>query len=126
MELNFEKQDGLVTAVIQDATTARVLMVGYMNPEAFRLTVDTGVVTLFSRTRQRLWVKGESSGHKLMVKRIEVDCDADALLVQVDPIGPGVCHEGYVSCFFRTVQDEEWRVTEAQTYDPKAVYGGSK
>lgn len=126
MELNFEKQDGLVTAVIQDATTARVLMVGYMNPEAFRLTVDTGVVTLFSRTRQRLWVKGESSGHKLMVKRIDVDCDADALLVQVDPIGPGVCHEGYVSCFFRTVQDEEWRVTEAQTYDPKAVYGGSK
>ncbi|MCO5295515.1 MAG: phosphoribosyl-AMP cyclohydrolase [Fimbriimonadaceae bacterium] len=126
MDLNFEKQDGLVAAVIQDAATSRVLMVGYMNPEAFRLTTETGCVTLFSRTRQKLWTKGESSGHKLLVKRIEVDCDADTVLVQVDPVGPGVCHEGYASCFFRTWENGSWVVSEERTYDPQAVYGGSK
>ncbi len=126
MKLNFEKQNGLVTAVIQDATTARVLMVGYMSPEAFRLTAETGFVTLFSRTRQRLWLKGETSGHKLVVKRIEVDCDADAVLVQVEPIGPGVCHEGYASCFFRCVAGGEFVVDEPRTYDPEVVYGGGR
>lgn len=124
MELNFEKMDGLLPAVIQEAETGRVLMVGYMNPEAFRRTVETGVVTFYSRSRRQLWTKGESSGHRLLVQKIQVDCDADALLIQVVALGPGVCHEGYKSCFFRTWKEGDWVVSEERTYDPKAVYGG--
>ena len=101
MNLDFQKSDGLVTPVIQDYTSGRVLMVGYMNEEAFRLTVETGFATFYSRSRQKLWLKGESSGHRLVVKEISTDCDRDALLVRVEAQGPGVCHEGYNSCFFR-------------------------
>jgi phosphoribosyl-AMP cyclohydrolase len=126
MNLDFAKSDGLITAVIQDHATGRVLMVGYMNEEAFRMTVDTGFATFYSRSRKKLWLKGESSGHRLVVKSISTDCDLDAVLVQVEAQGPGVCHEGYQSCFFRTLEDREWKVTEEQTYDPKAVYGGKK
>ena len=123
--INFEKQGGLVAAVIQDADSQRVLMVGYMNAEAFARTTETGFVTLFSRTRQKLWTKGESSGHKLAVRRMQLDCDADAVLVQAEPVGPGVCHAGYASCFFRTWQDGKWVVTEERVYDPEKVYGGA-
>jgi phosphoribosyl-AMP cyclohydrolase len=126
MNLDFAKSDGLVTAVIQDHVSGRVLMVGYMNEEAFRMTVDTGFATFYSRSRKKLWLKGESSGHRLVVKSIQTDCDVDAVLVQVDAQGPGVCHEGYQSCFFRTLENGEWKVTEKQTYDPNAVYGGKK
>ena len=125
MNLDFQKSDGLITAVIQDFASGRVLMVGYMNEEAFRATVKTGFVTFYSRSRQKLWLKGESSGHRLVVKEISTDCDADALLVKVDSLGPGVCHEGYESCFFRRLEDDgQWKVTEERTYDPHAVYGG--
>lgn len=122
MDLDFKKSDGLVTAVIQDYKSGRILMVGYMNEESFRLTVERGYAIFWSRSRQKLWLKGESSGHKLMVKSIQTDCDKDAVLVQVEAIGPGVCHEGYESCFFRTLEEGEWKVTEKQTYDPAAVY----
>ena len=122
MDLDFKKSDGLVTAVIQHYETKRILMVGYMNEESFRLTVERGYAIFFSRSRQTPWLKGETSGHKLLVKSIETDCDRDAVLVQVDPVGPGVCHEGYESCFFRTLTDGEWQVSETPTYDPKAVY----
>ena len=122
--LDFQKSDGLVTAVIQDHATGRVLMVGYMNEEAFRLTVETGFATFWSRSRRKLWLKGESSGHRLIVKQISTDCDRDAVLVQVEAQGPGVCHEGYESCFFRSLSDGEFQVTDPQTYDPNAVYGG--
>jgi phosphoribosyl-AMP cyclohydrolase len=125
MNLDFQKSDGLITAIIQDFASGRVLMVGYMNEEAFRATVKTGFVTFYSRSRQKLWLKGESSGHRLVVKEISTDCDADALLVKVDSLGPGVCHEGYESCFFRRLEDDgQWKVTEERTYDPHAVYGG--
>ena len=124
MNLNFEKAGGLVTAVIQDHASGRVLMVGYMNEEAFRRTVETGFATFFSRSRNKLWLKGESSGHKLVVKAIATDCDQDALLVQVEALGPGVCHEGYESCFFRRLEDGDWKVADARAYDPAAVYGG--
>lgn len=123
MNLDFQKSDGLVTAVIQDYTSGRVLMVGYMNEEAFRLTVETGFATFYSRSRQKLWLKGESSGHRLVVKEISTDCDRDALLVRVEAQGPGVCHEGYNSCFFRRLENGEWQVSEERTYDPNAVYG---
>jgi phosphoribosyl-AMP cyclohydrolase len=122
MDLDFQKTDGLITAVIQDHKTGRVLMVGYMNEESFRLTVERGYAIFWSRSRKKLWLKGESSGHKLLVKSIQTDCDKDAVLVQVEAVGPGVCHEGYESCFFRTLEEGEWKVTETQTYDPGAVY----
>jgi len=124
MDLDFKKMDGLITAVIQDNTTGRVLMVGYMNEEAFRKTVETGFATFFSRSRNKLWLKGESSGHRLVVKDIATDCDSDALLVKVDAVGPGVCHNGYQSCFYRSLQDGRWTETENPTFDPSAVYGG--
>jgi phosphoribosyl-AMP cyclohydrolase len=122
MNLDFSKLDGLIPAVIQDEKSGRVLMVGFMNEESFRMTVETGYATFYSRSRNKLWLKGESSGHKLVVKSIQTDCDRDCVLVAVEALGPGVCHEGYESCFFRTLDGGEWKVTEAQTYDPKKVY----
>jgi phosphoribosyl-AMP cyclohydrolase len=124
--LDFDKQDGLIAAVVQDAKTRRVLMVGYMNREAFEKTIASGHVTFFSRSRQTLWTKGESSGHYLMLKSISTDCDGDALLVDAEPMGPGVCHEGYESCFFRTFEQGAWQVSEEKMYDPDVVYGAKK
>jgi phosphoribosyl-AMP cyclohydrolase len=124
MDLDFEKAGGLIPAVIQETATKRVLMVGYMSREAFEKTVRTGSVTFYSRSRKQLWTKGETSGHRLLVKNIQVDCDGDALLIEVEALGPGVCHEGFHSCFFRSWRDGDWVVTEERTYDPKSVYGG--
>ena len=126
MNLDFAKSDGLVTAVIQDYTSGRVLMVGFMNEEAFRKTVETGFATFYSRSRRKLWLKGESSGHRLLVKEISTDCDQDAVLVKVDAQGPGVCHEGYESCFFRRLEEGRWNIADTPTYDPDAVYGGKQ
>jgi phosphoribosyl-AMP cyclohydrolase len=123
MDLDFSKLNGLLTAVIQDHQTGRVLMVGFMNDESFRKTVETGFVTFFSRSRNKLWMKGETSGHRLVVKEISTDCDRDALLVKVEALGPGVCHEGYESCFFRRLDDGQWKEFEARAYDPAGVYG---
>lgn len=124
MTLDFSKFDGLLPAVIQDHATGRVLMVAFMNDEAFRATVDTGFATFYSRSRNKIWMKGETSGHRLAVKDIATDCDADTLLLQVEAVGPGVCHEGYASCFFRQLSSGEWRESESRTYDPTLVYGG--
>jgi phosphoribosyl-AMP cyclohydrolase len=126
MDLDFSKLDGLLPAVIQDHATGRVLMVGFMNEESFRKTVETGFATFYSRSRQKLWLKGESSGHRLVVKEISTDCDQDAVLVKVEPLGPGVCHNGYESCFYRRFENGSWTESEPRTYDPVAVYGGSK
>ena len=126
MELDFSKLNGLVAAVVQDVSSGRVLMVGYMNQAAFEKTVETGSVTFYSRSRDRLWTKGETSGHRLLVKEISTDCDRDALLIQVQSLGPGVCHEGYQSCFFRRLDQGRWQVSEARAYDPEAVYGGKQ
>jgi phosphoribosyl-AMP cyclohydrolase len=125
MNLDFEKAGGLVTAVIQDHATGRVLMVGYMNDEAFRKTVETGFATFYSRSRQKLWLKGETSGHRLVVKSIATDCDQDAVLVEVEALGPGVCHEGYESCFFRKLDQGDWKISDTRAYDPAAVYGSN-
>ncbi len=122
MNLDFTKLDGLVTAVIQDHATGQVLMVGFMNEEAWRKTVETGFATFYSRSRKKLWLKGESSGHRLVVKEIATDCDQDAVLLKVEAIGPGVCHEGYQSCFFRKLDDREWKTSDTKSYDPEAVY----
>ncbi len=122
MNLDFKKLDGLVATVVQDEKTGRVLMVGFMNEESWKKTVETGFVTFFSRSRNKLWMKGETSGHRLVVKEISTDCDFDAVLIKVDAQGSGVCHEGYESCFFRQLDGKEWKVTEERTYDPNAVY----
>ena len=124
--LDFDKAEGLITAVIQDAANGRVLMVGYMNREAFEKTVTSGHVTFFSRSRQKLWTKGESSGHFLHLKSIQTDCDGDALLVLAEVTEPGVCHNGYNSCFYRTLENGEWAETEQKVYDPSTVYGAKK
>jgi len=124
MELDYSKLDGLVSAVVQDAASGRVLMVGYMNREAFEKTVATGHVTFFSRTRHKLWTKGETSGHTLVVREISTDCDQDAILIRADALGPGVCHNGYQSCFYRSLENGQWREKEGRAFDPAAVYGG--
>src|SRR5438874_4384362 len=123
MNLDFGKLGGLVTAVIQDHASGRVLMVGFMNEEAFRKAVETGFATFYSRSRNKLWLKGETSGHKLVVKEISTDCDRDAVLLKVEALGPGVCHEGYESCFFRQLDGDDWKITEKRAYDPSSVYG---
>ncbi|GIV02737.1 MAG: phosphoribosyl-AMP cyclohydrolase [Fimbriimonadales bacterium] len=97
--------NGLIPAVIQDAENGEVLMVAYMNAESLRRTMESGFCTYWSRSRQQYWVKGETSGHLQKVKRISVDCDKDALLIQVEQVGVA-CHEGYRSCFFRDLTDE--------------------
>ena len=100
--LDFDKQGGLVPAIVQDHRTKEVLMVGFMNPEAWEKTVRTGMVTFWSRTRQTLWTKGETSGNFLRVQRLWIDCDQDTVLVEADPKGP-TCHTGARSCFFEEV-----------------------
>ena len=105
MELNFDKLDGLIPAVVQDDTSDEVLMVGFMNEEALRLTVESGFATFFSRTRNTLWMKGETSGNRLQVIRMLTDCDVDTVLVRVKRLGDGnVCHTGARSCFFREME----------------------
>jgi phosphoribosyl-AMP cyclohydrolase len=104
--MDFQKFYGLVPAVIQDADTGEVLMVGFMNDTALAKTRETGFATFFSRTRQKLWTKGETSGNKLAVQQILVDCDADTVLVKVKRLGDGnVCHTGERTCFFRPLED---------------------
>ena len=99
-EIDFEKMDGLVAGIVQDARTGEVLMLGFLNPESYDKTLETGFVTFWSRTRQKLWMKGETSGNRLRVVAAATDCDNDALLFRVEVEGDGlVCHEGTVSCF---------------------------
>lgn len=124
MELAFEKLDGLIPGIVQDHRTGEVLMLGYLNQEALAATQKTGEVHFYSRSRQNLWKKGETSGHVLRVKEVRVDCDADALLFLVQPVGPGVCHEGYRSCFFRQLErDGNTSLIAARAFIPEKVYG---
>lgn len=124
MDLDFSKLGGLLPAIIQDAGTGDVLMLGFMNQEAYAATQASGEVTFFSRSRNKLWRKGEQSGHVLRVREMRVDCDVDALLIRVEAVGPGVCHEGYRSCFFRQLSSNgEVQVVEERRFDPSAVYG---
>lgn len=121
--LNFDKAGGLVSAIAQDADTGEVLMIAWMNPEAFEETVRTRRAVYFSRSRNRLWRKGEESGHVQEVKGIYIDCDADAVLLKVKQIGGAACHEGYKSCFFRELSEGELRSVGERVFDPAAVYG---
>jgi len=124
VELAFEKLSGLIPGVVQDHQTGEVLMLGYLNSEALEQTQRTGEVHFFSRSRNRLWKKGETSGHVLRVREVRVDCDADALLFLVEPLGPGVCHEGYRSCFFRSLESNGQPVVVTErVFSPADIYG---
>jgi phosphoribosyl-AMP cyclohydrolase len=101
-------------------------MVGFMNEEAFQYTVNTGLATFFSRSRNKLWVKGETSGHTIRVKEIRTDCDQDCVVILAEALGPGVCHEGYQSCFFRTLKEGTWELNAERKFDPAEVYGGKQ
>jgi phosphoribosyl-AMP cyclohydrolase len=121
--IDFDKSGGLVPAIAQDAETGEVLMLAWMNREAFAETMRTGRAVYFSRSRGRLWRKGEESGHVQEVRGIYIDCDADTVLLKVKQIGGAACHEGYKSCFFRQVADGKLAVVSERIFDPKQVYG---
>ena len=120
---DFSKSGGLITAVAQDAKSGEVLMVAYMNREAFEETLATNRVVYYSRSRNRLWRKGEESGNVQQLREIFIDCDADAVLLKVEQIGGAACHEGYRSCFFRKVESAGLQVVGQRVFDPKEVYG---
>lgn len=125
MELNFSKLGGLVPAIVQEAATGEVLMLGFMNAEALAETMRSGEATFFSRSRGRLWRKGERSGHRLRVLELRVDCDADSVLLEVELVGPGVCHAGYRSCFYRRLNaGAGFEPVTAPVFDPQQVYPG--
>lgn len=119
---DFSKGDGLLPAIAQDAATGEVLMLAYMNAESYAETLATGRAVYFSRSRNKLWRKGEESGHVQIVKGIYLDCDTDTILLKVDQIGGAACHEGYKSCFFRQVTPEGLKVVAEKVFDPNSVY----
>jgi phosphoribosyl-AMP cyclohydrolase len=120
--LDFSKSNGLLPAIAQDAATGQVLMLAWMNQEAYDETVRTGRAVYYSRSRGKLWRKGEESGHVQEVREIYIDCDADTILLKVHQIGGAACHEGYASCFFRKVQGDQLKTVGERVFDPKAVY----
>jgi phosphoribosyl-AMP cyclohydrolase len=121
--LDFAKSGGLVTAIAQDHETGEVLMVGHMNEESFRQTLERGEVVYWSRSRNQLWHKGESSGNTQVVKSLSIDCDGDAVLLRVEQRGGAACHTGKRSCFFRQIEDGRWVDVGEQVFDPGEVYG---
>ncbi|MBP7341932.1 MAG: phosphoribosyl-AMP cyclohydrolase [Smithellaceae bacterium] len=122
IEPNFKKTDGLVPAIVQDAETKEVLMLAYMNKESWEATLQSGKATFWSRSRQKLWLKGESSGHVQMVKNIFIDCDEDTVLLQVEQLGGAACHTGYRSCFYRKLEGGDVVIVGEKVFDPKEVY----
>ncbi len=122
MRLDFSKLDGLLPAVVTDAGSRRVLMLGFLNEQAWAASLESGYVTFWSRSRARLWTKGETSGHRLQIREIRTDCDFDAVEFRVTAIGPGVCHEGFESCFSWRWEADAWRRVEAPAFDPSKVY----
>jgi phosphoribosyl-AMP cyclohydrolase len=123
MEFKFE--DGLIPAIIQERSSGKVLMLGYMNAEALEQTLTSGSVTFFSRSRQKLWTKGETSGHRLRVSEVRVDCDQDAVLIEAELDGPGCCHLGYKSCFFRKLSATGEEIILKREFNPATVYKSS-
>ena len=120
--IDFAKGGGLVPVVVQDDGSGAVLMLAYMNREAYERTVASGYACYWSRSRQALWVKGETSGNRQEVRAIHVDCDGDTLLLRVVQHGGAACHEGYPSCFFRRRSGEAWEIIEQRVVDPATLY----
>lgn len=120
--IDFDKSDGLVPAIAQDIDTGEVLMLAWMNREAYQETLRTGRACYYSRSRKRLWRKGEESGHVQEVREIRIDCDGDTILLKVHQVGGAACHEGYSSCFFRRVEGDRVEVVGERVFDPQQVY----
>jgi phosphoribosyl-AMP cyclohydrolase len=118
----FDKLGGLLPAIVQDSATGAVLMLAFMNEEAWDLTLKTREAHYFSRSRQTIWHKGDTSGHVQRVKEILLDCDADTVLLKVEQVGGAACHEGYASCFFRRLDQDGWQVVGTPVFDPREVY----
>ncbi len=126
-KLHFSKsENGLLPAIVQDYETGEVLMLAYINNQAWEKTRDTGKAHFWSRSRQKLWLKGESSGHIQVVKEILVDCDEDTVVFRVEQLGGAACHKGYRSCFFRKVDGDDFTVMSKKVFDPEKVYGKGK
>jgi phosphoribosyl-AMP cyclohydrolase len=119
---NFAKGDGLVPAIVQDAETKEVLMLAYMNSQSWEATLTTGKATYWSRSRQSLWMKGESSGNVQLVKNIFIDCDDDTILLQVEQLGGAACHTGHKSCFYRKLDGGDFIVVGEKIFNPEEVY----
>jgi phosphoribosyl-AMP cyclohydrolase len=126
MTIDFDKSGGLIPAIAQDAESGDVLMMAWMNREAYEETLRTRRACYFSRSRGRLWRKGEESGNVQEVREVYVDCDADTILLKVHQIGGAACHEGYHSCFFRRVEGHTLQVVGERVFDPKQVYKAQK
>jgi phosphoribosyl-AMP cyclohydrolase len=122
IEIDFEKGSGLVPVIVQDADTGEVLMLAYMNRDAWLKTRQTGKATYWSRSRNELWVKGETSGHIQIVREILVDCDSDTVLLKVRQVGGAACHTGYRSCFFRKIVNGKAEVIGERIFKPEDVY----
>jgi phosphoribosyl-AMP cyclohydrolase len=124
IQLNFTKsQDGLLPALAQDAAGGDVLMLAYINEASWQKTLETGKAHYWSRSRNKLWLKGESSGHVQIVKEILVDCDQDTVVFKVEQLGGAACHKGYAGCFFRRVKGDELEIIAEPVFDPAKVYG---
>ena len=122
LKLDFNKTGGLVPAIVQDFQTGEILMLAYMNPDAFNATLSTGKATYYSRSRQTLWVKGETSGNIQLIKEIRIDCDDDTVLLKVEQLGGAACHTGHRSCFFKKVENGSIRIMDEPIFDPREVY----
>ena len=121
--IDFKRGGGLVPAIVQDWKTGEVLMIAYMNAESWARTQETGKACFWSRSRQKLWLKGETSGHVQLVKEIYLDCDNDALLLRVEQVGGAACHTGYRTCFYRQIVNGRTVTKGKRVFDPKEVYG---
>jgi phosphoribosyl-AMP cyclohydrolase len=121
--IDFARGQGLVPAIVQDWKTGEVLMVAYMNAESWAKTQETGKACFWSRSRRKLWLKGETSGHVQIVKEIYLDCDSDALLLKVEQVSGAACHTGYRSCFYRQIVHGRTVARGGRVFDPKEVYG---
>ena len=122
VELDFQKSGGLIPAIAQDHRSGEVLMLAYISPESWAETLNSGYATYFSRSRNKLWKKGESSGHLQKIHDILVDCDLDTVVFKVEQLGPGACHTGHRSCFYRKVDGETLQETEETVFDAEKVY----
>ena len=122
--LDFDKMGGLLPAIVQDAATGDVLMLAFMNREAWERTLATGEAHYYSRTRETIWHKGGTSGHVQRVQEIFLDCDRDTVLLKVEQVGGAACHTGHRSCFYQRRQGVDWQVVGSPIFDPKEVYGG--
>lgn len=126
VELDFQKSGGLIPAIAQDHRSGEVLMLAYISPESWAETLNSGYATYFSRSRNKLWKKGESSGHLQKIHEILVDCDLDTVVFKVEQLGPGACHTGHRSCFYRKVDGETLQETEETVFDAEKVYQEKK